>query len=111
MKSAVAIIKPHQLDALRDALLGVGVSGLTVTEVKRFGSGEGHEYSYRGAVATVAAVPKLQVEVALGDAPLARVLDIIADGLGVRVGEQIFVQPLHDVVRIRTGDAHEKALE
>jgi nitrogen regulatory protein PII len=113
VKAAIAIIKPHELDALRDALLSLGVSGLTVTEVKRIGPEKGFDYTYRGAPNTVPAVPKLQVEVALGDAPLAQVLDIIAGGAEVGVPNQgtVFVQELVGAVRIRTGDTHQRALE
>lgn len=111
MKTAVAIVQPHQLDALRDALLAIGLRGLTVTEVKRLGAEPGYDFSYRGVNAAAPAVPRLQVEVCLGDASLAQVMEVIEGVSGSRSGGRVFVRDLFDARRIRTGDAREQALE
>lgn len=112
MKTAVVIIQPHQLDALRDALLAIGVRGLTVTEIKRFGAEPGYDYTYRGATGATPGVPRLQVEVCLGDASLARVLDVITGVSPPRFGaSRIFVRDLYEARRIRTGDTRERALQ
>jgi nitrogen regulatory protein P-II 2 len=113
VKLAVAIIRPHRLDAVRDALVGVGVSGLTATEVKGFGRQKGHTEMYRGAEYSVEFMPKVKIEVAVEDAGLAQVVEIIADAARTdAIGDgKIFIQELSQAVRVRTGEHGDLALQ
>ena len=112
MKLITAIIKPFKLDEVREALAEVGVTGLTVTEVKGFGRQRGHTELYRGAEYVVDFVPKTRVEVAVKDALLDQVVEaIVAAARTGKVGDgKIFVSDIERVVRIRTGEADEQAL-
>ena len=107
-----AVIKPFKLDEVKKALSAVGVSGLTVTEVKGFGRQKGHAELYRGAEYVVEFLPKVKVEVAIPDALVPRVLEAIASAARTeKIGDgKIFVSPLDEVVRIRTGERGEDAL-
>jgi nitrogen regulatory protein P-II 2 len=112
MKFVVAIIKPFKLDEVRNALTGVGVQGLTVTEAKGFGRQKGHTEIYRGAEYAVNFLPKLKVEVAVAsdqvDAVVAAIIGAAKTG---QVGDgKIFVMPIDQAVRIRTGEIDETAL-
>jgi nitrogen regulatory protein PII len=112
MKLVVAIIKPFKLDDVREALAEVGVQGITVTEVKGFGRQKGHTELYRGAEYVVDFLPKIKLEVAVADDQIERVVEAIQ--VAARTGKigdgKIFVSPLEQVVRIRTGELDNDAL-
>lgn len=101
-----AIIQPHKLDEVRDALSEVGVHGMTVTEVKGFGRQKGHTELYRGAEYKVEFIPKTKVEVAVDDSFLQQCLDAIVMTANTgKVGDgKIFISSLEEVIRIRTGE-------
>ncbi|MCJ8191881.1 P-II family nitrogen regulator [Sphingomicrobium aestuariivivum] len=112
MKKIETIIKPFKLDDVKDALSDVGVSGLTVTEVKGFGRQKGHTELYRGAEYVVDFLPKLKVEVVVTDDQLDRVIEAIENAARTgRIGDgKIFVSNIEQAVRIRTGDRDADAL-
>ena len=112
MKFISAIIKPHKLDDIRDALQGEGVHGMTVSEVKGFGRQGGHKEIYRGAEYAVNYVPKTKIEVAVSDEIADRVVELIRDNANSdQIGDgKIFVFELSEVVRIRTGETGGEAL-
>ena len=107
MKLVTAIIKPFKLDDVREALSEIGVQGMTVTEVKGFGRQKGHTELYRGAEYVVDFLPKVKIEVAIDDGQLEGVVDAITKAANPgKVGDgKIFVSPLEEVVRIRTGES------
>ena len=106
MKLVTAIIKPFKLDEVREALSGVGVQGVTVTEVKGFGRQKGHTELYRGAEYVVDFLPKVKIEVVLGDDAVEGAIDAIRRAAQTgRIGDgKIFVSNIEEVVRIRTGE-------
>ena len=112
MKMVMAVIKPFKLDEVRDALTGVGVDGLTVTEVKGYGRQKGHTEIYRGAEYTVNFLPKLKIEVGVADSIADKVVDVM--GAAAKTGQigdgKIFVYDLDRAVRIRTGETDNDAL-
>ena len=112
MKLIIAIIKPFKLDEVRQALTGLGVSGMTVTEVKGYGRQKGHTEIYRGAEYTVNFLPKLRIEVAVPTGQVDRAVEAIT--AGARTGQigdgKIFVFALEQAVRIRTGETDAAAL-
>ena len=112
MKLVTAIIKPFKLDDVREALSNIGVQGMTVTEVKGFGRQKGHTELYRGAEYVVDFLPKVKVEVAVADGMLEQVLETITKAANTgKVGDgNIFVTPLEEVVRIRTGETGPEAV-
>ena len=112
MKLITAIIRPFKLDDVREALAQAGVSGITVTEVTGFGRQKGHTELYRGAEYVVDFLPKLKVETAVPDALLEAALEAIQQAARTnKVGDgKIFVSPLDQVVRIRTGELNDDAL-
>ena len=112
MKRITAIIKPFKLDEVREALSEVGVSGLTVTEVKGFGRQKGHTELYRGAEYVVDVLPKVQVEVIVSDDVVERAIDgIVRAARTGRIGDgKIFVSNVEEVVRIRTGEVGDAAI-
>ena len=112
MKLVTAIIKPFKLDEVREALSGIGVQGITVTEVKGFGRQKGHTELYRGAEYVDDFLPKVKVDVALSDELLERAIEAVeAAARTGKIGDgKIFVSPLEQVVRIRTGEAGSDAL-
>ncbi|MBM3408108.1 MAG: P-II family nitrogen regulator [Betaproteobacteria bacterium] len=112
MKRVTAIIKPFKLDEVREALSEVGVSGLTVTEVKGFGRQKGHTELYRGAEYVVDFLPKVQVEVIVSDDTVERAIDgIVRAARTGRIGDgKIFVSNVEEVVRIRTGEVGDAAI-
>lgn len=112
MKLIVAIIRPFKLDDVREALSDVGVSGVTVTEVKGFGRQKGHTELYRGAEYQVDFLPKLKLEIAVTDALFDAAIDAITRTAGTgKVGDgKIFVSPLEQAIRIRTGEVDADAL-
>jgi nitrogen regulatory protein P-II 2 len=112
MKLITAIIKPFKLDEVREALSSIGVSGITVTEVKGFGRQKGHTELYRGAEYVVDFLPKVKVETAVADDRVAQVIETIeAAAKTGKIGDgKIFVLPVDSVVRIRTGETGNEAL-
>src|SRR5690606_29144096 len=112
MKMVVAIIKPFKLDDVREALSEVGVTGITVTEVKGFGRQKGHTELYRGAEYVVDFLPKLKLEIAVVDEQVERVAEAIMQSAGTgKIGDgKIFVMPLEQAIRIRTGEVDADAL-
>ncbi|MEL6711168.1 MAG: P-II family nitrogen regulator [Pseudomonadota bacterium] len=112
MKLVTAIIKPFKLDDVREALSTIGVKGITVTEVKGFGRQKGHTELYRGAEYVVDFLPKIKVEVAIGDDLLDSAIEAIVDAAKTgKIGDgKIFVHELAQVVRIRTGETGTDAL-
>ena len=112
MKMLIAIIKPFKLDEVREALSQIGVQGITVTEVKGFGRQKGHTELYRGAEYVVDYLPKLKIEAAIVDELVEAAIDAIEGAARTgKIGDgKIFVQPLEQSVRIRTGETGEAAL-
>ncbi len=112
MKLIMAIIKPFKLDEVRESLSALGVQGMTVTEVKGYGRQKGHTEIYRGAEYAVSFLPKLKIEVAVKAEMAAAVLDAITSKAKTgQIGDgKIFVTPLEQVVRIRTGETDGDAL-
>ena len=112
MKKIEAIIKPFKLDEVREALSEIGVTGLTVTEVKGFGRQKGHTELYRGAEYVVDFLPKVKVEVVIKDGDVDRCLEAIVKAAKTgKIGDgKIFVTPVEQVVRIRTGETDESAV-
>jgi len=112
MKLIIAIIKPFKLDEVKEALAQVGVDGMTVTEVKGFGRQKGHTEFYRGSEYTVDFLPKVKIEIALTDELVKpAVAAIAASAKTGKIGDgKIFVQPLDDVLRIRTDEHGDSAV-
>ena len=112
MKLVIAIIKPFKLDDVRQALADVGVKGVTVTEVKGFGRQRGHTELYRGAEYVVDFLPKMKVEVAIDDDLLEQVVEVISNTARTgKIGDgKIFIMPLEQVIRIRTGETGPEAV-
>ena len=112
MKLVTAIIKPFKLDEVREALSGIGVQGITVTEVKGFGRQKGHTELYRGAEYVVDFLPKVKIELAIPDELLDRVVEGIMNAAKTgKIGDgKIFVYELEQVIRIRTGETGSDAL-
>lgn len=112
MKLVEAVIKPFKLDEVKDALLEIGIHGMTVTEVKGFGRQKGHKETYRGTEYTIEFVPKVKIDVAVADDQVQRVVEtIIRSAKTGSIGDgKIFVRDLSTVVRIRTGETGESAL-
>ncbi len=112
MKLVTAIIKPFKLDEVREALSGIGVQGITVTEVKGFGRQKGHTELYRGAEYVVDFLPKVKIEAAVADDLVERVIEAIEGSARTgKIGDgKIFVTSVERVVRIRTGETDESAV-
>lgn len=112
MKQITAIIKPFKLDEVREALAAVGVTGLTVTEVKGFGRQKGHTELYRGAEYVVDFLPKNKIEVVVADAQADAVIDAIVQAARTgKIGDgKIFVNEVERAIRIRTGEQDEEAV-
>ena len=112
MKKIEAIIKPFKLDEVREALSDIGVSGLTVTEVKGFGRQKGHTELYRGAEYVVDFLPKTKIEVVLPDGDVERALDVLVKAARTgKIGDgKIFVTVVEQVIRIRTGETGDSAI-
>ena len=112
MKQITAVIKPFKLEEVRESLADVGVSGLPVTEVKGFGRQKGHTELYRGAEYVVDFLPKVKVEVVVKDEDVERVVEaIVAAAKTGKIGDgKIFVTPVEQVIRIRTGETNESAV-
>ena len=112
MKMVSAIIKPFKLDDVRESLSEIGVAGITVTEVKGFGRQKGHTELYRGAEYVVDFLPKIKVEIAIDDAVVDQVVEAITSAAKTgKIGDgKIFVTPVEQVVRVRTGETGPEAL-
>ncbi|MBT4519997.1 MAG: P-II family nitrogen regulator [Halieaceae bacterium] len=112
MKLVTAIVKPFKMDDVRAALSDMGVQGITVTEVKGFGRQRGHTELYRGAEYVVDFLPKLKLEIAVGDELVDATIDAIIQSANTgKIGDgKIFVAPLEQVIRIRTGETGEEAI-
>jgi len=107
MRKVEAIIKPFKLDEVKEALQGIGVQGMTVSEVKGFGRQKGHTELYRGAEYVVDFLPKIKIEIACSDELVDKIVQAIVQAANTgRIGDgKIFVYPLQDVIRIRTGES------
>jgi nitrogen regulatory protein PII len=112
MKLVIAIIKPFKLEEVKEALAGIGVQGMTVTEVKGFGRQKGHTEVYRGSEYTVDFLPKVKVEIVVADEIVAKVISAVVQSAKTgKIGDgKVFVVPLDAAVRIRTGEQGEIAL-
>jgi nitrogen regulatory protein PII len=112
MKLITAIVKPFKLDDVRESLSEIGVQGITVTEVKGFGRQKGHTELYRGAEYVVDFLPKVKIEVAVGEAVVEQTIEAITKAANTgKIGDgKVFVSPLEQVVRIRTGETGEDAI-
>jgi nitrogen regulatory protein P-II 1 len=112
MKLVEAIIKPFKLDEVKDALNEIGIEGITVSEVKGFGRQKGHTELYRGAEYVVDFIPKVKLEIAIADELVAKVIEVIENTAKTgRIGDgKIFILPLDEAVRIRTGEKGNEAI-
>ncbi len=112
MKLIIAIIKPFKLEEVKDALAEIGVEGMTVTEVKGFGRQKGHTEIYRGSEYTVDFLPKVKLEIAIGNELVAKTIDTIAKAAKTgKIGDgKIFILPIEEAVRIRTDERGEVAI-
>ena len=112
MKLITAILKPFKLDDVREALTEIGITGMTVSEVKGFGRQKGHTEIYRGAEYAVDFLPKVKLELVLADADVERAVEVIVEAArSGKIGDgKIFVSPIEEAVRIRTGETGTDAL-
>jgi nitrogen regulatory protein P-II 2 len=112
MKLITAIVKPFKLDDVREALSEIGVQGITVTEVKGFGRQKGHTELYRGAEYVVDFLPKIKIEAAVADGVVEQTIEAITGAANTgKIGDgKVFVSPLEQVIRIRTGETGEDAI-
>ena len=112
MKLITAIVKPFKLDDVREALSEIGVQGITVTEVKGFGRQKGHTELYRGAEYVVDFLPKVKIEVAVADGVVEQTIEAITKAANTgKIGDgKVFVSPLEQIIRIRTGETGEEAI-
>ena len=112
MKKIEAIIKPFKLEEVKDALANIGVSGMTVTEVKGFGRQKGHTEIYRGSEYTVDFLPKIKLEMVLAEHQVAAAVEaIVAAAKTGKIGDgKVFVSPIENAVRIRTGESGDQAV-
>ncbi len=112
MKKIEAVIKPHKLDDVRDALMEVGVSGMTIMEARGFGRQKGHAELYKGAEYVIEFIPKLKLEIVVPDDMVDRVVETLARSARTgKIGDgKIFVTPVEKAVRIRTGELNEDAV-
>jgi nitrogen regulatory protein P-II 1 len=112
MKLVTAVIKPHKWEDVRSALEMVGVTGMTVSEVSGYGRQKGHTEVYRGAEYDIALVPKIRLEIVVDDSDVTEVVDTIVNTSRTgRIGDgKVWVVPVDNVVRVRTGDQDEAAL-
>ena len=112
MKMVMAVIKPHKLDQVREALTNLGVEGMTVTEVKGYGRQKGHTEIYRGAEYTVNFLPKVRIEVVVSDTLIDKSVEAVQEAANTgKIGDgKIFVYDVSSAVRIRTGETGDEAL-
>jgi nitrogen regulatory protein PII len=112
MKKVEAIIKPFKLEEVKEALKDIGITGMTVTEVKGFGRQKGHTEIYRGSEYTVDFLPKVKVELAVSDAQVKQVVELIVKAARTgKIGDgKVFISPLEDAIRIRTDERGDQAV-
>ncbi|MFN3476264.1 MAG: P-II family nitrogen regulator [Candidatus Methylomirabilales bacterium] len=112
MKKLEIVVRPHKLDEVKEALTAIGIQGMTVTEVKGFGRQKGHTELYRGSEYAIAFLPKVKVEVLLADALVERAIEAAAKAAWTgKIGDgKIWVIPLEEAIRIRTGESGEAAV-
>ncbi len=112
MRKVEAIIKPFKLDEVKESLNEIGIQGITVSEVKGFGRQKGHTELYRGAEYVVDFIPKIKMEIIVSDELVSKVVEVIAESARTgRIGDgKIFVTPVDEVVRIRTGETGDDAI-
>jgi len=112
MKKIEAIIKPFKLDDVKEALNGIGIKGMTLTEVKGYGRQKGHTEIYRGAEYVIDFLPKLKIEIIVSSEQVEQVIDTIVEAAKTgKIGDgKIFVLPVEDVVRVRTGERGQEAI-
>ncbi|UCD56025.1 MAG: P-II family nitrogen regulator [Candidatus Hydrogenedentota bacterium] len=112
MKKVEAIIKPFKLEEVKEALSSIGIKGLTVTEAKGFGRQKGHKELYRGAEYEIEFLPKVKLEIVVSDSELENVIEaIVSSARTGRLGDgKVFVNPVEEVIRIRTGERGEDAI-
>jgi nitrogen regulatory protein P-II 1 len=112
MKKIEAVIKPFKLDEVKDALTGIGIIGMTVSEVRGFGRQKGHTELYRGGEYTVDFLPKIKIELVVADHIVEKVADVVAQAARTgNIGDgKIFVCPVETAIRIRTGERDERAI-
>lgn len=112
MKKIEAIVRPHRMDEVREALHEIGVKGMTITEVKGIGRQKGHTETYRGSEYEINFVPKIKIEIVVPDEQLQKVIaTVIRTAKTGEVGDgKIFVQPIEDAIRVRTEESGESAL-
>lgn len=112
MKLITAVVKPYTIDDIREALVGLGIHGMTVTEVQGFGQQDGHSEVYRGAEYATEFVPKIKVEIVIADGDAEGVLDaVVAAAHTGSIGDgKVWLSPVETVVRVRTGERDEDAL-
>jgi nitrogen regulatory protein P-II 1 len=112
MKKVEAIIKPFKLDDVKESLKEIGIQGLTVTEVKGFGRQKGHTELYRGAEYVIDFLPKIKLDIVVSDDMVTKVIDAIIDSAKTgKIGDgKIFILPMEEVIRIRTGERGDDAL-
>src|ERR1700691_1094076 len=112
MKKIEAVIQPHKLDEVKEALKGAGAEGITISEVRGHGRQKGHTEAYRGHEYTIDLLPKIKMELVVSDARLAHILEVLSTSAKTgKIGDgKIFVSPIDDVMRIRSGDRGEAAL-
>jgi len=112
MKKIEAIIKPHKLEEVKEGLVGINVTGMTISEVKGFGRQKGHTEIYRGAEYRVDFIPKIKLELVVDDSQVTEVVDLIKDKVNTgKIGDgKIFITSLEETIRIRTGETGIDAL-
>lgn len=112
MKKITTMIKPFKLDDVREALSNIGIQGMTITEVKGFGRQKGHTEVYRGAEYSVDFLPKIQIDIVVGEHLIEQVIESIIEAARTgKVGDgKIFITPVEEVIRIRTGETGETAV-
>ena len=112
MKKVEAIIKPYKLDEVKEALIEIGISGMTISEVKGYGRQQGHSELYRGAEYVVDFIPKVKLEIVVKESELKAVLEAITNSArSGKIGDgKIFVSPVEKTIRIRTGEEDEEAI-
>lgn len=112
MKKVEAIVKPFKLEDVKEALAGIGIQGMTITEVKGFGRQKGHKELYRGAEYVVEFLPKMKIEIVVPDDIVQQTVKAIVDAASTgRIGDgKIFIHPVDDAIRIRTGESGDVAI-
>jgi nitrogen regulatory protein P-II 1 len=112
MKKVEAIVKPFKLEDVKEALAGIGIQGMTITEVKGFGRQKGHKELYRGAEYVVEFLPKMKIEIVVPDDIVQQTVKAIVDAASTgRIGDgKIFIYPVDDAIRIRTGESGDVAV-